>query len=240
MRKDKQLAIRMRRAGKRYSEISDKLSIPKSTLSDWFGNESWSSKIKNQNIEAVKPTWNNNIKKLAAHNKKRFLKHALQARREARKEFLKLHHDPLFIAGLMLYWGEGINRPESCVVKLTNTNPLMISVFTKFLTEICEVPKNLIRVGLIIYPDLNMKSCENFWRTTIGVPSNQFHKTQVIHGKSTRRKLSHGICMITISRRALKERILTWIILLQKELHRPTRQREKGIVSCTHKCAGVV
>ncbi|MFH1611721.1 MAG: hypothetical protein ABH887_00400 [bacterium] len=46
MRKDKDLAIKLRKQGLSYLNISKKLDIPKSTLSCWFRDLDWSKKIK--------------------------------------------------------------------------------------------------------------------------------------------------------------------------------------------------
>ena len=41
MRKDKNIAINLRKSGQSYKEIEEK-QIPKSTLSAWFKNQNWS------------------------------------------------------------------------------------------------------------------------------------------------------------------------------------------------------
>lgn len=70
MRKDRILAIQMRRQGKTYNEINRLLSIPKSTLSGWFEGLKIPPIIKRQ-------LWSNNQKKWAEsitnYNKKRAL-----------------------------------------------------------------------------------------------------------------------------------------------------------------------
>ncbi len=63
-----------------------------------------------------------------------------EARSEARQEFEQLKYHPLFIAGLMLYWGEGDMRSRS-QVRLINTDPEMIPLFVFFLRHVCLIPE---------------------------------------------------------------------------------------------------
>ncbi|MFA5360480.1 MAG: hypothetical protein WC320_00675 [Candidatus Paceibacterota bacterium] len=45
MRKDKDLAIELRKKGKSYNQISKEIEISKGTLSYWFSNTKWSKAI---------------------------------------------------------------------------------------------------------------------------------------------------------------------------------------------------
>lgn len=217
MRNDKHLAIKLRQEGKSYNEISRKLEIPKTTLSSWLSNLDWSKKIK---IElAIKA---NNIakKRLRLINKKRRVMWEAwreQARQEARNDYLKLSQNPLFIAGIMLYWGEGDSKIENSIVRLSNTNPDMIRLYVLFLQTICSVPKEKIKLALILYPDLNDEKCREFWSKCADINDNQFVKTQYIKGKHPTKRLSYGICMIYLPSRQLKEKIFVWIDLFQRQ-----------------------
>lgn len=139
------------------------------------------------------------------------------ARDEARKEFPKLAKNYLFVAGLMLYWGEGDSKLKN-PLRLTNTSPQMIKIYTKFLIDILKVPKEKLRVGLILYPDLNEGKTKEFWSKTIDMPPEQFYKTQFITGQHPTARLSRGICMIIMNSRQLKEKVLAWIDLISNKL----------------------
>jgi len=120
----------------------------------------------------------------------------------------------------MLYWAEGDNGKTGSNVRLTNIDPRMIKVFINFSTSICKVVRENIRIGLILYPDLDDKVCKNFWHKYTGIPFNQFHKTQVIKGNHPTKRLEYGICMVRVGGGGLKEKIRTWIDLYSKELMR--------------------
>lgn len=214
MRKDKELAIKLRHSGKSYNEITRTLKVSKSTLSLWFRNDPVSQKLKlslNQSVNTYR------IKRLVEANRERWNKWRESARQEAIKEFTELSKNHLFVAGLMLYWAEGDNNAKN-PVKITNTAPAMIKLYIKFLVNILKIPSHTLRVGLIIYPDLSKRKCLNFWSEISGVPKGQFYKTQVIKGRHPTKRLSNGICMITCGNRQLKEKFLVWIDLLSKKL----------------------
>ncbi len=140
-----------------------------------------------------------------------------EAREKARSDFPKLVIDPLFIAGIMLYWGEGDSNLKNGHVGLTNTNPDMVRLFCLFLQEIGEVSKERIRVQMILYPDLKEPKCKKFWSDATGIPNEQFYKTQYIQGRHPTKRLSYGILMVRFGSRQLKEKIAIWINLFQQK-----------------------
>lgn len=217
MRNDKHLAVKLRRRGKSYNKISKELGIPKSTLSGWFSNIDWSVGVKKELIRKAKYVAR---KRLVLVNKQRRLMWEAwreKARKQARKDFLKLKLNPLFIAGIMIYWGEGDSNIANCVVRMSNTNPEMIRLFSLFLQKICSVPEEKIKVAMILYPDLEEATCKKFWSLASDIPENQFIKTQFIKGKHPTKRLTNGICIIYINSRQLKEKIFVWINLFCRE-----------------------
>ena len=61
------------------------------------------------------------------------------ARLEAQSELSALKYNPLFIAGMMLYWGEGNAATKNGVV-FSNSDPDMIKFYVLFLTRACGIP----------------------------------------------------------------------------------------------------
>ncbi len=216
MRNDKHLAIQLRQKGKSYNYICKELNIPKSTVSGWLSDLKWSQEIKNN---LTKKALYIAKKRLLLINKERtekWRKWRQQFKEEAIAEFPKLKNNNLFVAGIMLYWAEGDNSEKSRVVRLTNTDPRMIKLFINFTQKICRVPKNEIKMTLILYPDLNDNTCKNYWSSFLDIPLEQFYKTQFIKGRHPTKRLVNGICMIKIGGSGLKEKIITWINLLSE------------------------
>ena len=220
MRNDKHIAIKLRKQGKSYNKISRELGIPKSTLSEWFSGKNWSQNIKE---ELVRKALYIAKKRLRAINKERRGKWAewhRQCQKQAQKEFPRLKKNPLFLAGLIIYWGEGDSKMENSIVRLSNISPEMIKIFSLFLKNICRVPQDKIKATLILYPDLKENQCKEFWIKASGISENQFYKTQFIKGRHPTRRLSYGICNVYVASRELKEKIFTWLKLYQQELMR--------------------
>ncbi|MBI5123978.1 MAG: hypothetical protein HZA72_00990, partial [Candidatus Omnitrophica bacterium] len=68
MRKDRDIAIKLRKQGKTYNEITTSLSIPKSTLSGWLKGLEISARIKNRLWTNAQKKWAQSI---TNYNKKR-------------------------------------------------------------------------------------------------------------------------------------------------------------------------
>jgi len=218
MRKDKEKAFELRRSGKSYKQINRELEIPIGTLAGWFKNESWSQDIKARLSAEV--SWSNTkaLKLMAKANSERWkLKHE-EYRIAATREFDVLKNDPLFLAGIMLYWGEGDKVLKNCIVRLGNGEPEMIRIFNLFLTKSLKISPDKISVWLLLYPDLVDSVQKNFWSKVTGLSLGQFKKSIYIKGRHPTKRLSYGVCYIVVNSRALKERVLKWLELYQNYL----------------------
>jgi hypothetical protein len=218
MRNDRHLAIKLRKEGKSYNKISTDLGIPKSTMHYWFKNLLWSKKIKRNLTERATQLAIKRMKIISQSNKRRWELWRKQFRINAKAEFNNLKGDPLFIAGLMLYWGEGDGNMKN-EVRMANIDPRMIKLFNEFLIKICRVNKEEIYASLTLYPDLREETCKIFWSRKTKIHLKQFSKSQFIYGKHPTKRLENGICTIKVRKsRGLKEKIFVWISLLSKNL----------------------
>lgn len=215
MWKTKTEAFRLRRLGQSYTEINQKLGIPRSTLGGWFKNEPWSQEIRDRLGAEVSLAFPQKLAQIVKANKKRWAVWHEQCREEAIREFPRLKDDPLFLAGIMLYWGEGSRNPASSQVKLANSDPAMIRLFCIFLKRALSVPDEKVKIWLLLYPDLVDSVQKSFWSMAAGIPLSQFNKSIYITGKHPTKRLSYGVCHVTVSSRQLKEKILKWIELCQ-------------------------
>ncbi|MEK7151632.1 MAG: hypothetical protein AAB784_02895 [Patescibacteria group bacterium] len=218
MRKDKQKAIELRQLGKSYKNIQNELGIPIGTLSGWFKNVTWSQEIKQRLSAEVSLTNHRALESMVKANKERWKKKYEEYQREAVQEFEKLKNDPLFLAGMMLYWGEGEKQKKSSFVRICNSEPAMLKIIYLFFIKTLKIPPEKIHAWLLLYPDLVDSVQKNFWSKTSGIPQDCFKKSIYIKGRSPRKRLSYGVCTIFISSRALKERMLKWIELYQNNL----------------------
>lgn len=217
MRKDKETAYILRKSGKSYLAIKNELGVPLSTLSDWFRGQNWSREI---SLELVGRAKLGHIVRLQELNRIRGqnLKQLYEeAEKEAIEEFELLKYHPLFIAGLMIYWGEG-NKVSKNRCSIANTEPLMIKLFLQFLRNICGCKNAKIKAWILIYPDINEKLCRDFWMGKTGLSSENFTKSMLIKGKHKTNRLSFGVCSVGVSSAYLKRKILKWIEMLARDL----------------------
>ncbi|KKW10999.1 MAG: hypothetical protein UY50_C0023G0045 [Parcubacteria group bacterium GW2011_GWA2_49_9] len=225
MRFDKEKAFELRRAGKSYKAIKAELGMSLATLSDWFRNEEWSKDIKSR-LSSESSTKNSYKLDLMRRARRKQLDLLYErAQKEAFEEYQTHQNNPVFIAGLMIYWGEG-DKLSKYRSGIANTEPLMIKVFLRFLLEICRIQKEKIRIWLLLYPDLDELLCKKYWMQYTGLQDDNFFQSIRIEGKSRVRRLNYGVCNVSISNRYFKEKMLIWLTLASKHF----ANSEAGIV----------
>lgn len=218
MRKDKEKAFEMRRYGNSYKTISRELKIPMSTLSGWFKDEDWSQEIRDVLAENVSFKYKENLEKIKIANKKRWELIRQSYRDQAKAEYSALKNNRQFIACMMLYWGEGDKIQKNVRVRLANSDPEMINIFNNFLRSVLKIPTVKIKIWLLLYPDLSESVMVNFWSKATGIEKEQFSKSIFIKGKHPTHRLSYGVGNIEVYSRELKEKFMTWIDILKRDL----------------------
>jgi hypothetical protein len=213
MRADKDFAFSLRKQGKSYREISAELGVATSTLSNWFKGTDFSEAIRQ---ELTKSAIHTSTMRLEGLNKARGdTLSALYARAEIEAiHEVNLHvTNPLFVTAVASYWGEGdkLNKNQ---LRITNTDPVMLKIFVKFLLEICKVPKEKIRVALFIYEDLDEYTCREYWSKQLEL--TEFHKTMILPSRHKTKRLPHGICTIIVTNSYLKRKMSVWIDQISK------------------------
>jgi transcriptional regulator with XRE-family HTH domain len=218
MRKDKEKALNLRVKGLSYAQIGAELGIPKSTLSGWLKDNEFSRLLKEK--LAAKASLKNKDKAhlISNANRKRWKEWHAKCRSKAELEFEGLSADPLFIAGLMLYWVAGDKNKKSSYIKFSSGDPQTIRMFYKFLTGPAGITEAKINARLILYPDLIKDVQINFWSKATGMPVDSFGKPSFLFNKQIKRRRSFGTCSLTVYGRNEKERFLKWLEMVQEHL----------------------
>lgn len=209
-------AIKLRREGKSYNKIAKSLNTSKGTISYWLGKLDWSESIKKQLIEKTKEASSRRLIHLNNLKKIKFDKLYKKAEAEAIEDFEKLKSDPLFLAGISIYWGEGDKNFKNGQVRVSNIDSRLLKIFSIFLNKSCEIEKNKIKGYLLIYPDLDAINCLSYWSKNIEISLNNFCKPTTIQGRHKTKTLSYGVCTILTNNKYLKKKILIWIDLFSK------------------------
>ena len=197
----KSRAIKLRGAGKTYSEIQSTLNtnIPKSTLSYWCKDIKLSRKSQAR------------IGKLVINNAKKGLKMALSVNRAKRKGYLRsvLNRNKHLAAALkdkdtakivlaVLYLGEGGKNRKGSLL-FGNSDPFIISLFLYLLRYCYDIDESKFRCTLQCRADQNIKKLEQFWSKITKIPLSQFYKARIdprTIGKKSRKKDYKGVCRI--------------------------------------------
>ncbi len=212
-------ALSFRRRGFTYREIAKICNVSVSTLSNWFAKEPFSKQVAKDNVQKATKE---NTKRLALINKARTTERKNQyaeVTRLATIEYQNYRHNPLFIAGLMLYVSEGDNQNDR-LIRMANSRPELHRIFIRFLTTYLGVEKRKIRFWLLLYPDLDEVVCMKYWCKKTGLSPSQFYKNHVIVGRSHKRTLHFGVGNTIIGSTLLKKKLMKWIELATKELEK--------------------
>jgi len=208
--KEIQLAKKLRKQGWSMNDIQRELNVSKSSVSRWVRDICLSKQQK---------------KKL---NRKGFSKEAIEKRRETRlkNERIKrqiiidkaksdiqiLSKKDLKIIGISLYWGEG-SKTQRGMVRISNSDPKIITLSMVFFRKICEVPEDKFRGRLYIHSHFKIKKAEKFWSDLTKIPLSQFHKTHIkrsIASKNKRHTIPLGTFEIYIGNTHLFLKIKGW------------------------------
>ncbi|MDD4476771.1 MAG: hypothetical protein PHY40_01285 [Patescibacteria group bacterium] len=218
-KKIKNLATKLRKNGYSYNEISQKLNIPKGTLSYWFKNIKKFEIIKQQNIKKAKIQWAQNI---TAYNKNRSVvarKRWVSIQKKSEKQIQKITKKDLFFIGNSLYWAEGYKRGNWNVI-FSNSDPFINKIMMRFFTEICFIPKEKIKIQIQIHKNISFKNALHYWSKILKLQKKQFLSPSFQLSKSSKLKrknnLPFGTLRIRINDVILLNKIKGWISGISK------------------------
>ena len=226
--KEKIKAIHLRKSGRTYNEIKNKIKVSKSTLSIWLKDIKLTPAQEKRIYVELRQK---NAYRLARFNQKKRIERTKKILKEAKKEVSLYLKDPLFLSGLMLYWAEGDKSKKTENVKFTNSDPAMIIFIMRWLRKICKVPETKFRVCLHIHKLHCRRDMKKYWSGITGIPLSQFYKTQVkpTSLKQRKNKLYNGTCAVSICSKDLFRKIEGWKLGFLKEMHIKIENNSKSL-----------
>lgn len=216
MRQDKDYIFKLRREGKSYREIQKETGVSRATLGAWFKDVEWSRHILLANKEKNLGECKNRVARMNEGRKIRLQDQYDSAEANAVLEYEIYKKEPLFWAGLMAYAGEGDKKTRN-TIRISNSEFYIHTIFIAFSVKYLGIAHGSIKVGLLIYPDLNESVCREMWSNILRIPRENFYKTHVLQGKEKVKRLQYGIGMSIISNTVLKKKLLKWLLLAQDE-----------------------
>lgn len=214
--KEKEKAIKLRKQGFSYSEILRKVPVAKSTLSLWLRSiglaKRQKQRLTEKKLNAMKLGWE-------ACRQKR-LRTTEEIKTKARNEIGKLSNRELWLIGIALYWAEGTKQKEnnpSQKVRFSNSDPLMIKVFFRWLRKICKIPLRDLGFEIYIHETADIEEAKKYWSCILNLSVKNFQKIRLKKHKinTKRRNIGnkyHGLLAITVKRSTnLNRKIQGWI-----------------------------
>lgn len=210
-------AVQFRKRGFTYSEIAKIVGVSKSTVSNWVSKKTFSKRVKEVNLKRAAK---DNVKRIGLINKARKAERTSrynEAVHSAETEYKHYKKDPLFIAGLMLYVGQGPDTSKH-LIRISSADIEIHRIFISFAKAYLGVPQEKFRFWLLLYPDVSEKVCKKLWSKQLGLSKDNFHKNQVLGLPDQKHTLQHGVGNTIIGGTILKLKLNKWIELALKEL----------------------
>lgn len=204
-------AIELRQLGWSYIAIKKELQVSKGSLSLWLRNYPLTEKQIREFNPGREERRVEHFRQTFVVKRKNILNDIYQIEKV---KLLPLTNREEYVAGLMLYWGEGLKRSWSCV-SFSNTNPTMIKFARKWLVNCCNVPIEKLKVRFHYYSDMDIELENKYWQDILDLPISQFRNPYIKHSlrSQIREKggFGHGTCDLMVYDTALKENILMGI-----------------------------
>jgi hypothetical protein len=197
---DKIKAITLRMEGYSYKEIIEQVPVSKGLLSSWLKYIRLNPDQEKALLDKIKERSNEGRARAVETNRAKRLEREGLAVNEAKKLYIQFSTDPMFIAGISLYWAEGSKRTGS--FQFMNSDPEMIKFMVFWMQKYLGVKKEDIFLRLNTHADFKEENYEVFWSEYTGIPLGQFKKTTYKpnekHGKYKKNPTYKGCIRIEI------------------------------------------
>lgn len=194
-----------------FGEIAKKIGVSKSTLSRWLQDLPLSEE---RILELRRAAWGRGEAKRERFRetmRQKRLTHEQEVYEVQKRKFNRISEQSLFVAGLMLYVAEG-DKKTRAEIAFSNTDPVLIRFFMRWLERFLEVPHGKFRAQLHLYENMDLPKEERFWREQLGLEKSQFCKTQVRPVRagsfSYREPFRHGTCKLYLGGVAKKTELM--------------------------------
>ncbi len=195
-------ARELRSRGNTYSEImrSLKVTMPKSTISNWCSDVKLPSWYQDKIDQLNKKSFSKAQKMAWASNKikRERLVNEIISRVSNITEKIK-NRDVLKVILSVLYLGEGTKWKTHRGLILGNSDPETIKLYIKLLNVCYGIKSDQLKCRISHRADQNLKSLEKYWSNITGISKSNFYKSipdpRTI-GKPTKKKDYKGVCVI--------------------------------------------
>lgn len=134
----------------------------------------------------------------------------------AATEYRHYRKSPSFAAGLMAYVANGNMSTQGPIV-LSSVNPLVHKAFLTFASEYLGVSRETIRVWIMLNDTHDEEESMRYWSKTLKLPLAFFYRNQFVKRAPQKPTLHNGVLNTIIGSTVLKQKLLFWVALMQKD-----------------------
>ena len=180
----KKRAQRMRKQGFSMVKIANELDVSKSSVYRWCRNieltEKQKLKLEKSKLKAMKRARKKAAKQKSKLKEKRIRKN----KKKGLKKVGDLSKRDKYIAGLMLYSGEGAKTDGR--VEIANTDPKIIIFMLDWFKEFYNKKPDDFRAELYIHDNLEVDKAIDFWQKYTKIPSVNFLDPYIVENNPDR------------------------------------------------------
>ena len=210
------IAIDMRKRGISYSEIENRIHIPKSTLSYWLKNikltPEQTKKLNDKRTEVAKA---NALKKVS-----RTSRMIEEVKKSSSRDIKEISKKELWLIGIVLYWKNGNKSDLKKGVHFSSSDPAMIKLFLKWLREIGNIKDSEIKFDIFIKQKSKDKGPAQeaiaYWSKVSGLPKGYFSNVYCQKG-GRKKEINCGFLRVKVAQSSMLARqIAGWIEGIKK------------------------
>jgi len=225
--RDKERAIQLRLAGKSYNEIKNTLKLPsKGTLSFWFKDLNLTPQAKKLLASNIQRATERGLIDFNKQRSARIIQENNHARKFGLRQIKRLTNRELMLIGAALYWGEGTkyHKERTAALVFTNSDPIMVRLYLRFIRKIFNIPEERIRAGIQIHDNVDEMSARQYWAQVMRVPIDRFYVTHQASRASLRKRDSRTLPHGTVSVRVHYRKIFYTVMGMIDGLGRTSKQ----------------
>ncbi|UCG41216.1 MAG: hypothetical protein JSV07_02865 [Acidimicrobiia bacterium] len=185
-------ARRLRREGRSYREIAAETGVPRGTVVSWCMDIPVPEEVAAETRARTHPSG------VARNTQWRRREQIDEIRAEARGEVRRWEDSP-WVAGVLLYWGEG--DKTSNAIGMSNSDPALLRYFISWCRRYLDPDAEFV-LKLNLHADNDEAAARCWWESELGLPNTQFHKTYLKPNGTGHRKntLHHGVYQVRMRR----------------------------------------
>jgi hypothetical protein len=188
-----ELGRSLRRLGWTYGEIRESLPVAKSTVSYWCRD----IRLTDEQVDAIKKRVAGSRRGVPVDTqwRRRIEIEGIETR--ARTRARTLIHDPFWVAGVVLYWGEGMKTHR--ILAVANSDARLLNVFIAWTRRYFDTDA-AFTLALNLHARNDEAAARRYWSTVLDIEAPAFTKTFRKPAGTGHRKnhLPNGVCRVRV------------------------------------------